>query len=70
MLYEVITIGIVASLFGGLFSALVLFFFAPALADVAIKFSYVEKFLIIFFALTIIASLSKRLINGASYNFV
>ena len=58
-------IGIVASLFGGLFSALVLFFFAPALADVAIKFSYVEKFLIIFFALTIIASLSKRLINGA-----
>lgn len=58
-------IGIVASLCGGLFSAVVLFFFAPALADLAIKFSYVEKFLIILFALTIIASLSKRLINGA-----
>jgi len=56
--------GIVASLFGGLFSAAVLFFFAPALADLAIKFSYVEKFLIIFFALTVIASLSKRLLVG------
>jgi putative tricarboxylic transport membrane protein len=56
--------GIVASLFGGLFSAAVLFFFAPALADMAIKFSYVEKFLIIFFALTVIASLSKRVLVG------
>ena len=44
-------IAIVASLFGGLLSAIVLFFFAPILADFAIKFSYVEKFLIIFFAL-------------------
>ncbi|MBE0530482.1 MAG: tripartite tricarboxylate transporter permease [Rhodospirillales bacterium] len=56
--------GIVASLFGGVFSAAVLFFFAPALADMAIKFSYVEKFLIIFFALTVIASLSKRVLVG------
>lgn len=56
--------GIVSSLFGGLFSAAVLFFFAPALADVAIKFSYVEKFLVIFFALTVIASLSKRVLVG------
>ena len=52
-------IGIVASLFGGIFSAIILFFFAPALADIAIKFSYVEKFLIILFALSVIASLSK-----------
>ncbi len=58
-------IGIVSSLIGGLFSAVVLFLFAPALADLAIKFSYVEKFLIILFALTIIASLSKNLLNGA-----
>ena len=56
--------GIVSSLFGGLLSAAILFLFAPALADVAIKFSYVEKFLIIFFALTVIASLSKRVIVG------
>ncbi|MEZ5448411.1 MAG: tripartite tricarboxylate transporter permease [Thiolinea sp.] len=37
-------IAIVASLFGGLFSAAVLFLFAPLLADVAIKFFCVEKF--------------------------
>jgi putative tricarboxylic transport membrane protein len=57
-------VGIVSSLFGGLFSAAILFFFAPALADVAIKFSYIEKFLIIFFALTVIASLSKNVLVG------
>jgi len=57
-------IGIVSSLFGGLLSAAVLFFFAPILADFAIKFSYVEKFLIIFLALTVIASLSKNLLMG------
>lgn len=55
---------IVASLVGGVFSALVLFFFAPVLADFAIKFSYVEKFLMIFFALTVIASLSKNIAMG------
>jgi len=57
-------IGIVSSLFGGLLSAAVLFFFAPLLADFAIKFSYVEKFLIIFLALTVIASLSHNLLMG------
>ncbi|PLW77808.1 tripartite tricarboxylate transporter permease [Cohaesibacter celericrescens] len=56
--------GITSSLIGGLFSALVLFFFAPSLADFAIKFSYIEKFLIILFALTVIASLSKNLLIG------
>jgi putative tricarboxylic transport membrane protein len=55
---------IAASLFGGLFSAVILFFFAPILADFAIKFSYVEKFLMIFFALTVIASLSKNVLVG------
>lgn len=55
---------IVASLFGGLFSAAVLFFFAPVLSDFAIKFSYVEKFLIILFALTVIASLTKNMLMG------
>jgi len=57
-------IGIVSSLFGGLLSAAVLFYFAPVLADFAIKFSYVEKFLIIFLALTVIASLSHNLLMG------
>jgi len=57
-------IGIVSSLFGGLFSAAVLFFFAPVLADFAIKFSYIEKFLIIFLALTVIASLSRNMLMG------
>lgn len=56
--------GIISSLFGGLFSAMVLFLFAPVLADWAIKFSYIEKFLIIFFALTVIASLSKSILMG------
>jgi putative tricarboxylic transport membrane protein len=61
---KALKVGIVASLFGGLFSAGILLFFAPALADVAIKFSYVEKFLVIFFALTVIASLSKSMLGG------
>ncbi|WP_316862890.1 tripartite tricarboxylate transporter permease [uncultured Cohaesibacter sp.] len=56
--------GITASLFGGLFSTIVLFLFAPTLADFAIKFSYIEKFLIILFALTVIASLSRNLLLG------
>lgn len=55
---------IVASLFGGLLSAIILFLFAPILADFAIKFSYIEKFLIIFLALTVIASLSTNLLAG------
>lgn len=61
---KALKIGIVSSLFGGLFSAVVLYYFAPSLADWAIKFSYVEKFLIILFALTVIASLSKRMLVG------
>jgi len=61
---KALKIGIVSSLFGGLFSAVILFYFAPTLADWAIKFSYVEKFLIILFALTVIASLCKSLLVG------
>lgn len=51
-------IGIISSLFGGLFSLVILALFTPILARWAIKFSAVEKFLIIVFALTVIASLS------------
>ncbi|WP_029010488.1 tripartite tricarboxylate transporter permease [Azospirillum halopraeferens] len=57
-------LAIYASLFGGLFSLAVLYLFAPALADFAIKFSYIEKFLIILLALTVMAALSSSLIVG------
>ncbi len=57
-------LGIAASLFGGMFSLLILYLFAPALADFAIKFSYVEKFLIIFLALTVMAALSGNMLIG------
>lgn len=57
-------IGICASLFGGLFSLLVLYLFAPPLADFAIKFSFVEKFLIILLALTLLAALGSGMLTG------
>lgn len=63
-------IGIVASFAGGLISLLVLYFFAPALADFAIKFSYVEKFLIIVFALTVMAALSSDMLMGIFSGFL
>ncbi|KJZ17559.1 tripartite tricarboxylate transporter permease [Loktanella sp. S4079] len=63
-------IGIVASLAGGLISLLVLYLFAPALADFAIKFSYVEKFLIIVFALTVMAALSSDMLMGIFSGFL
>ncbi|SEI01193.1 putative tricarboxylic transport membrane protein [Halobacillus karajensis] len=56
---KALKVGITASLIGGLLSLTILYFFAPLLASVAIDFSSVEKFLIIIFALTIIASISK-----------
>lgn len=59
-----------SSLFGGLFSLLVLYLFAPALADFAIQFSYVEKFLIILFALTVMAALSSSLLVGIFSGFL
>ncbi|MFV0299578.1 MAG: tripartite tricarboxylate transporter permease [Paracoccus sp. (in: a-proteobacteria)] len=63
-------IGIVASLVGGLVSLVALFFFAPALAEFAIKFSYVEKFLIILFALTVMAALSEDMLLGIFSGFL
>ena len=64
-------IGITASLFGGLISLAVLALLTPPLARVAIKFSAIEKFLIIFFALTVIASLSKGgIVKGVFAGFV
>lgn len=64
-------IGITASLLGGVFSLLILWLFTPPLAAVAIKFSSVEKFLIILFAMTVIAALSKGdMIRGIFAGFL
>ncbi len=63
-------IGIVSSLVGGLISLIALYFFAPALADFAIAFSYVEKFLIILFALTVMAALSSDMLMGIFSGFL
>ncbi len=52
-------IGITASFFGGIISLIVLALLTPPLAKMAIKFSAIEKFLIILFAMTVIAALSK-----------
>ncbi|MBO6001281.1 MAG: tripartite tricarboxylate transporter permease [Spirochaetales bacterium] len=52
-------IGITASFIGGMVSLVFLWFFTPPLAKFAINFGAVEKFLIILFAMTIIAALSK-----------
>ncbi|WP_158044790.1 tripartite tricarboxylate transporter permease [Skermanella pratensis] len=61
---KALRLGICASLVGGLISLAVLYFFAPPLADFAIQFSYVEKFLIILFALTVMAALSSNMLIG------
>lgn len=63
-------VGIIASLVGGLISLLILYLFAPALADFAIRFSYIEKFLIILFALTVMAALSSDLLLGIFSGFL
>ncbi|MBB3230414.1 tripartite tricarboxylate transporter permease [Halomonas stenophila] len=57
-------VSVVASVVGGLVSAAILFLFAPLLAEFSIKFSYVEKFLIILLALTVIASMSRNMLVG------
>ncbi|MAC78169.1 MAG: hypothetical protein CML66_08910 [Rhodobacteraceae bacterium] len=67
---KALRIGIVSSFVGGIISLLALYFFAPTLADFAIEFSYVEKFLIILFALTVMAALSRDLLMGIFSGFL
>ncbi|MEO3413097.1 tripartite tricarboxylate transporter permease [Roseovarius sp. CAU 1744] len=67
---KALRIGICASVIGGLVSLFVLFMFAPTLADFAIEFSYVEKFLIILFALTVMAALSSDMLMGIFSGFL
>ncbi|UJL45715.1 tripartite tricarboxylate transporter permease [Virgibacillus sp. NKC19-16] len=65
---KALKVGITASIIGGFFSLTVLYFFAPMLSSVAINFSAVEKFLIIVFALTVIASISKGSLLGGIFS--
>ena len=65
---KALKIGIVASLIGGLISLAILVFFAPILGSVAISFTPVEKFLIILFALTIIASISEKSVTSGLFS--
>lgn len=67
---KALKIGICASLAGGIISLIALYLFAPALADFAIRFSYVEKFLIILFALSVMGALSANLLIGIFSGFL
>ncbi|MGY4691091.1 tripartite tricarboxylate transporter permease [Salibacterium sp. K-3] len=67
---KALKVGITASIIGGFFSLTILYFFAPLLASIAIDFSSVDKFLIILFALTIIASISKGSLLGGVFSGV
>ena len=68
---KALKIGITVSFIGGIFSLIALFLFTPPLARLAIKFSAVEKFLIILFAMTVIAALSKgNMIKGIFAGFL
>jgi putative tricarboxylic transport membrane protein len=63
--YEALSVGLNASVLGGMISAVSLLFFAPALALAALKFGPPEKFALAFFGLTVIARVSgKTLIKG------
>lgn len=64
-------IGILSSLVGGVLSLICLWLFTPVLSKIALKFSAVEKFLVILFALTVIAALSKgRMLRGIFAGFL
>ena len=63
-------VGIISSFFGGIFSLICLWLFTPLLSAAALKFSAVEKFLIILFALTVVAALSKgQMLRGVFAGF-
>ena len=64
-------IGIFSSFVGGIISLICLWLFTPVLSAAALKFSSVEKFLIILFALTVIAALSKgQMLRGIFAGFL
>jgi putative tricarboxylic transport membrane protein len=58
-------IAITASFVGGLFSFLCLFFIAPVLAEIALKFQSPDLFSLVFFGLTIVCSFAAQsLVKG------
>ena len=72
---EALRIAVTASVFGGIFSAILLLLIAPPLANIALKFGPPEYFLLAVFGLTIIASLStgsflKSIISGVFGLFI
>ena len=67
---KALRIGIISSFVGGIISLAALYLFTPTLADFAIKFSYVEKFLVILFALTVMAALSSDMLLGIFSGFL
>ncbi|GGJ80445.1 tripartite tricarboxylate transporter permease [Pseudomonas matsuisoli] len=55
---KALSVSIICSFLGGMFSLLVLFFVAPKLAEVAVQFGPYEYFAIALFSLTLVAGLS------------
>jgi putative tricarboxylic transport membrane protein len=55
-----LSIAITASFIGGFFSFLCLYFIAPALADVALRFRAPDLFAVVFFGLTVICTFAAR----------
>ena len=55
-----LSIAIIASFVGGFFSFLCLYFIAPALADVALRFRAPDLFSVVFFGLTVICTFAAR----------
>jgi putative tricarboxylic transport membrane protein len=55
-----LSVSIVASFAGGLFSFLCLYFIAPGLADLALRFQAPDLFSVVFFGLTVICTFAAR----------
>jgi putative tricarboxylic transport membrane protein len=58
--HRALTIAVVASFIGGVFSVIVLTFCAPLIAKVALKFSYTEYFSIAIFGIVMVITSSSR----------
>ncbi len=55
-----LSVSIVASFVGGMFSFLCLYFIAPSLADLALRFRAPDLFSVVFFGLTVICTFAAR----------
>ena len=58
--HKALTVAVVASFIGGVFSVLVLTFCAPLIAKIALKFSYVEYFTIAVFGIVMVITSTSR----------